>query len=95
MSDSISRQDAIKALADYEELANRNKEDSYDEGYRDGMYDAVSIIEELPSAERTGKWITKPNIYGAAYCSECDFELRTNDTNYCPDCGARMVRCEL
>lgn len=51
MNELIRKQDAIKALADYEELANRNKEDSYDEGYRDGMYDAVSIIEELPSAE--------------------------------------------
>lgn len=52
--------------------------------------DISIILEELPSAERVGKWRTKPNIYGVVYCSECDFELHINDTNYCPDCGAKM-----
>ena len=24
------------------------------------------------------------------YCSLCDYELHTNDTNFCPNCGADM-----
>ena len=50
-------------------------------------------IMRFPSAQperKRGKWILKPNIYGVAYCSECDFELHINNTNFCPNCGAKM-----
>ena len=43
-----------------------------------------------PQEPNTGHWITKPHIYGVAFCSECDFELRIDDTKYCPNCGAKM-----
>ena len=48
---------------------------------------------ELPSAQperKTGRWIEKPHVHGVAYCSLCDYELHTNDTNFCPKCGADM-----
>ena len=48
---------------------------------------------ELPSAQperKTGRWIEKPHVHGVAYCSLCDYELHTNDTNFCPNCGADM-----
>ena len=48
------------------------------------------VIREALAERKTGRWILKPNIYGVAYCSECDYELHTNNTNYCPNCGARM-----
>ena len=50
------------------------------------------IAYERGKAEgrKKGKWINKKNIYGVAYCSECDYELHTNDTNFCPNCGAYM-----
>ena len=56
----------------------------------------VLEILDLPSVhpkndKPSGKWITKPNVYGVAFCSECGFELKINDTNYCPNCGAKMV----
>lgn len=41
-----------------------------------------------------GHWITRPHIYGVAFCSECGFELKINNTNYCPNCGAKMVESE-
>jgi len=46
--------------------------------------------KEVQPERKKGKWIYKPNIYGVAYCSECDFELHINDTPYCPYCGCRM-----
>ena len=49
-----------------------------------------NFIKAQPEVEKKGKWILKPNIYGVAYCSECDYELHTDNTNYCPHCGARM-----
>ena len=56
--------------------------------------DAVDIIRHLPSVtpqSKTGHWISRPHIYGVAFCSECGFELKINNTNYCPNCGAKMV----
>ena len=49
--------------------------------------------EQLPSAQPErirGRWIEKPHVHGVAYCSLCDYELHTNDTNFCPNCGAKM-----
>ena len=43
---------------------------------------------------RKGHWVTKPHVFGIAYCSECDFELRINNTNFCPNCGADMQEGE-
>ena len=43
---------------------------------------------------RKGHWVTKPHVFGVAYCSECDFELRINNTNFCPNCGADMQEGE-
>ncbi len=60
--------------------------DTFDKACIIGLIDEQSTIEE----RKKGKWIHKPNIYGVAYCSECDYELHTNDTNYCPNCGADM-----
>lgn len=47
-------------------------------------------VEEMKQEPKTGYWITRPHIYGVAFCSECGFELKINDTNYCPNCGAKM-----
>ncbi len=91
MSDLISRQaviDAVKALPN-----SRN-------GYS-GTYDKATIlgaIEELPSAERTGKWIYegKRGRFPTCKCSVCgnrenaDWAILGDNVNYCPNCGARM-----
>lgn len=62
-------------------------------GKRGGLIH-TSDIDAMPTIEQpqTAHWVQKPNIYGVAYCSRCDYELHTNDTNYCPNCGARMVK---
>jgi len=77
MDDLISRQAAIEAFEDTTYTKNEIRR----------------RITELPSAQperKTGKWVEKPNVYGVAYCSLCDYELHTNDTNFCPNCGADM-----
>ena len=55
---------------------------------------AADILKNIPAVDAVqvlhGEWMLKPNIYGVAYCSVCDFELHTDDTNFCPNCGARM-----
>lgn len=54
------------------------------------VLDEIENAPILDSVRKKGKWILKPNIYGVAYCSECDYELHTDNTNYCPNCGADM-----
>lgn len=61
-----------------------------------GTHIPLEVLESFNKAiealenQKTGHWISKPNIYGVVYCSECDYELHTNNTNYCPNCGAKM-----
>ena len=82
MNDLISRQAAI---------------DELDKGAWGREWDktlAKTMIESLPSAQPErirGRWIEKPHVHGVAYCSLCDYELHTNDTNFCPNCGAQMI----
>ena len=49
-------------------------------------------IMRFPSVKpKMGKWLMRDGVYGATYCSECNYELRINDVNYCPNCGKRML----
>ena len=97
MDDLISRQAAIDALkglefCHYMEFGEYIGEDTREvrliraEKARDALL-------KLPSAQPErirGRWIEKPRVHGVAYCSLCDYELHTNDTNFCPNCGADM-----
>lgn len=107
MTDLISRQAAIDAVADLywmdERLLNFKKE-------IDATFDK---IKALPSAQpeprpKRGKWITKKDACGIDYqiCSNCETEIQwrnrhgvilrvdTQNLPYCPNCGAKMERSE-
>lgn len=54
-------------------------------------YELKADIVDLDESEKpTGKWETRPHIYGVTFCSKCGYELRINNTNYCPNCGTKM-----
>lgn len=81
--DTISRQAAIDALTHFTNL-------SWDK--LKTIYPMLTVIEELPSAERRGRW-------NNGFCSVCGTEALTewNDTGgeyafttFCPNCGAKM-----
>ena len=84
MSDLISRQEAIDALARMIPFAIY---DISTESYTNGLTDAYNLICQLPSIQperKTGKWIDEN-------CSECgQYVYRGDVKNYCPRCGARM-----
>ena len=72
-----------------------------EQDYWEGKADPIDMAEIFDLAQRaleqeptTGHWITKPHVYGVTYCSECDFELKIDNTNYCPNCGAKMAESE-
>ena len=88
MSDLISRQAAIDALTTAVPTT---------------LYDALRIIEKLPSAEKRGRWIKDGDTYSLYKCSSCnDFctvvgyanciseERMYKTMKFCPNCGARM-----
>ena len=51
-----------------------------------------AAIFKIPVADvapvRHGKWLHRKN--GVAYCSECEVDTVEDETNYCPNCGAKM-----
>lgn len=70
--------------------------------WQQGIKDAVHVVETLcideePTVDavpvRHGKWIEYPTADGMNQCSECGV-LRFGESNYCPNCGARMVEDE-
>lgn len=92
MSDLISRQAAIDAMAELQGRATTM-------GELKGISKAWNRITELPSAEpkrRKGKWIHRWSGCGSVWleqrCSECGLTLEEEpiDYNYCPHCGAKM-----
>ena len=95
MDDLISRQAAIDALDEYiEEYSYDLDENGYHNPKWCAMQEAKMTIQRLPSAERRGRWFEHQEgrwIY--AKCSVCN-TVRNTQTNYCPNCGARMEASE-
>ena len=67
----------------------------FEQGVSIARVQVVEIIQqkinELPPVtpiRPKGYWKTRPLI---TFCSECGFELKIDNTNYCPNCGAKMV----
>ena len=87
MDDLISRQAAIDDFYKYPNV-------------KWTTLDVLEHINALPSAERRGRWVDGKRMgfdgtfYWFRQCSECLYEREDDnpekDTNYCPNCGARM-----
>ena len=71
----------VTALAEWTTKLTEANEDAYNKGYEAGM---------KAQEPRKGHWLRRPHVYGVTYCSVCDFELKIDNTNYCPNCGAKM-----
>lgn len=73
---------------------------------KSGAVSMVKLIEEAPTAEKHGHWIMSEGAYArrdGTYCSECGWSWADNiaairlhpvlcviETNFCPNCGAKM-----
>ena len=91
MNDTISRQEAIDAF-EKELSAKYNRRE-----LAIGFVGVESILKNLPSAQRKGKWVfvEYPDGYFHTACSECgqwadeDVYLK-GKWRFCPNCGAEM-----
>lgn len=83
MDDLIHRADAVEALRDaLSDLTLSHREHKM----------TMQCLDDLPTVEprAKGHWIELPGVIGVAYCSECNYQLTENNTNFCPNCGADM-----
>ena len=86
MDDLISRQAAIELI----ESEYRRWGEEY------GITDVLCDLDDLPTAEKKGKWIPVTNGRGGHECDQCHEyapSWQTGEehlTNYCPNCGCRM-----
>ena len=83
--DCISRQAVIDTIL--------NSKSSFKNDFACGFF--IDKIRDLPPVtpnEKTGKWIRTTDKSGHLVweCDKCGWQQRFN-TNFCPDCGARMV----
>ena len=106
--DTIRRQDALDALEeqlDYLQMLNKDENPRAESKWY-GVNWARNTIADLPSAEpKTGKWVevdcheSEKHSVTDMRCSLCGkyasivLPHRTRCVyNFCPNCGARMVR---
>lgn len=94
--DLIDRRAAIDALAKFVPYAIC---DESTESYTNGLTDAYNLICQLPSVEpKKGRWMHHEDkaYAGDGYeeCSCCKWRCADwvfiEDSNYCPNCGAKM-----
>jgi len=82
MNRLIDAQDAFNALTDYYHHHTSAQHLALQEA-----------LNKVPTADaepvRHGKWIEYPTADGMNQCSACGI-LRFGESNYCPNCGARM-----
>lgn len=53
----------------------------------------ATMVKQLPSVtQKSGKWSHDGSHWKNRFiCSECNYKLFDEPTNYCPNCGCRMV----
>ena len=100
--DAISRDELLKAIDTWDKFGcdADTKLVPYQDHYIPYIHydDVVKCIKGMPSVNpqpETGRWIAVENEEMETvgyYCSECDLPMETEQrTNFCPNCGRRML----
>ena len=79
MAEYIEREAAIEAIMSEPPDAH------YPQWYADKIK-VISAADVAPVLH--GRWLHRKN--GVAYCSECKVDTVEAETEYCPNCGAKM-----
>lgn len=101
--DCISREAVLKHLENITMDTNPDHYGSKDKWYQANGFNMCKVgiemyVKNLPSVTpqpKVGKWIDVDSLDGALWheCSECG-ETEFYATDYCPNCGAKMVESE-
>ncbi len=96
MKDTIYRQDAIDAIA---EMGFRKTStvkailcrlETLPSAQPLSAWGGNPLNIDVPSAQRTGRWRSYPIAEDCWQCSECGVLRMGDQSNYCPNCGAKM-----
>lgn len=95
MSDLISRQAVLDGLANIAKVKAKS------DAQKALMGRVMFFVEQLPSAEKTGRWIMSDDGLCRPICNQCgahpwkgyipSVEEATEVFKYCPNCRAHMV----
>lgn len=95
-SDLISRSFVLKQIFEEQEKLKTDNDDLWEQNkaYFKGLAYANRLIIDAPTVEQPqGKWISQEDddLKISDYrCNKCG-RYQDDITNYCPDCGAKMV----
>lgn len=85
-NDAINRQTVLDEISDY----NNDLDYTTNE-----LYDRVKRMSSVNTQSKTGQWSHDGSHWKNRFiCSECGYKLFDEPTNYCPNCGARMVESQ-
>ena len=87
-TDAISRQ---AVLATLDNMDNVLDEDRTIENYKELLKECYEVLSPVTPQPKTGHWTDSSNGW---MCSECKRDSR-KDTDYCPNCGAKMQEVEV
>jgi len=87
--DAISREDTLKAMI--EQLGIRNED--YLLPAEATLYKVVKNMPPVTPQPKTGHWVSLYDVEAKVGWYECDrcHTERAFNTNFCPDCGAKMI----
>ena len=91
MAEYINRKDAIKAIGEEPENWSDTPEEIQEHSDWEKHIDAINAVPSADVAPMVhGKW-EKYKIPNIVCCSVCDYGTGYNEeSNYCPNCGAKM-----
>ena len=77
----------------YNDVLIWEDDDDWSRGIKEGIYNAMTVINALPSAQpvvKRGKWIKRDGGALGYVCSCCGKSDVSNHFDFCPNCGADM-----
>ena len=90
-ADAISRISVLDTLDTTDKFMD---EDRTVETYKALLKECYEVLPSVTPKQKMGHWINyQKNIWIYAQCSECG-TVHDTQTNYCPNCGAKMAESE-
>ena len=87
MEELIRKSDTLETYAELYDIFDDNK------AIQEELHKVYDKLNDIPAVEpKKGKWIgARIRHYPGYECSLCHYGVQPwNNTNYCPNCGARM-----
>lgn len=92
--DAISRQAVLSEIEAvcFSKRWSKFRADNGSNGERDYLINYIKQMPPVQTEPKTGHWSHDGSHWENRFiCSECGYKLFDEPTNYCPNCGCRMM----